>query len=99
MTKRLLRIHSQAQQEIREAFDWYCKRSQDAAEEFLGEIDKCLSRIMTGPRTFPRFTMDTRRLVVGRFPYSLIFREKDGAILIVAVAHAKRRPGYWRRRT
>jgi plasmid stabilization system protein ParE len=99
MTKRLLRIHSQAQREIREAFDRYHKRSQDAAQDFLGEIGECLSRIMAGPRTFPSFTKNTRKLAMGRFPYSLIFREKDGAILVVAVAHGKGRPGYWRRRT
>jgi plasmid stabilization system protein ParE len=98
MTKRLLRIHSQAQRDIREAFDWYNRRSQDAAEGFLGEIGGCLSRIITGPRTFPLFTKNTRKLVMGKFPYSIIFREKDGAILIVAVAHAKRRPGYWQKR-
>jgi hypothetical protein len=32
------------------------------------------------------------------FPYSVIFQEKEDIVLIVAVAHAKRRPGYWRGR-
>jgi hypothetical protein len=36
--------------------------------------------------------------VLAKFPYSVIYKEKDEVILIVAVAHAKRRPGYWRGR-
>jgi plasmid stabilization system protein ParE len=91
-------VHSQAQEEINEAFDWYFKRSREAAEGFLGEVGNCLSRIVSGPRLYPLFTKDTRRLVMRGFPYSVIFREKDETILIIAVAHAKRRPGYWRRR-
>lgn len=98
MTRTILRIHSQAQEEINEAFDWYFKRSGEAAEGFLGEVGNCLARIVSGPRLFPVFTKGARRMVMRNFPYSEIFREKDEAILIVAVAHAKRRPGYWKGR-
>jgi plasmid stabilization system protein ParE len=99
MTPTILRVHSQAQEEINEAFDWYFIRSREAAEGFLDEVGSCLARIVSGPRLFPVFSKGTRRAVMRSFPYSVIFREKDGAILIVAVAHAKRRLGYWRRRT
>jgi plasmid stabilization system protein ParE len=99
MTRTILRVHSQAQEEINEAFDWYFKRSLEAAKGFLGEVGRCLARIASGPRLYPLFTKGTRRAVMRDFPYSVIFREKDEAILIIAVAHAKRRPGYWRRRT
>ena len=98
MKRKRLRIHSQAQEEINEAFDWYFKRSPEAAEAFLTEIGVSLAQIDAHPQLYPPYTKNTRRRVLAGFPYSVIFQEKDEIILIVAVAHAKRRPGYWRKR-
>ena len=98
MKRRRLRIHSQAQQEIEEAFDWYFKRSPEAAGAFLDEIDASLAQIASRPQLYPAYTRNTRRRILASFPYSVIFQEKDDVILVVAVAHAKRRPGYWRGR-
>jgi len=41
----------------------------------------------------------TRRVLVHRFPYQVVYRLTASEILIVAVAHLKRRPGYWKDRT
>ena len=99
MTRTILRVHSQAQEEINEAVGWYFKRSREAAERFLTEVGACPARIVSGPRIFPLFTKGTRRVVMRGFPYSVIFREKNEAILVIAIAHGKRRPGYWRGRS
>jgi toxin ParE1/3/4 len=40
----------------------------------------------------------SQRLILSRFPYSIVFRERLHDIQIIAVAHAKRRPGYWSNR-
>ena len=93
-----LRIHTQAQEEINEAFDWYLRRNPQAAEAFLTEIGSSLQQIQSHPQLYPPFTKNTRRRVMTRFPFSVFFQEKDEVILIVAVAHAKRRAGYWRKR-
>jgi plasmid stabilization system protein ParE len=93
-----LRIHSQAQEEIVEAFDWYFRRNPKAAEAFLTEVRYSLQQIQSHSQLYPPFTKNTRRRVLARFPYSVIFQEKDEIFLIVAVAHAKRRAGYWRKR-
>ena len=93
-----LRVHSHAQEEINEAFDWYFKRSPEAAEAFLTEIGASLAQIAAHPQLYSTYTKNTRRRVLSGFPYSVIFQEKDDIILVVAVAHAKRRPGYWRKR-
>ena len=93
-----LRIHSQAQEEINEAFDWYFRRNPQAANVFLTEIGNSLQQIRSHPQLYPPFTKNTRRRILAGFPYSVIFQEKDEVILIVAVAHAKRRAGYWRKR-
>ncbi|MCB1037349.1 MAG: type II toxin-antitoxin system RelE/ParE family toxin [Acidobacteria bacterium] len=81
--------------ELEEAFEWYLERSLKAAEEFLLEIDRALAVIAAAPRIWPQFEAGTRRFVLRQFPYSIIFREADSAIEVVAVAHHKRRPRYW----
>jgi plasmid stabilization system protein ParE len=98
MKRKRIRIQSQAQEEIYEAFDWYFKRSPEAADAFLAEIGVSLEQIASRPQLYPVCTKNTRKCVLAKFPYSVIFREKDDVILVFAVAHAKRRPGYWRGR-
>lgn len=71
------------------------KRSARAAAALLAEIDAAFEQIAAHPRLHPLYTQTTRRRVLTRFPYSAIFLEKDELILIVALAHAKRRAGYW----
>jgi plasmid stabilization system protein ParE len=93
-----LRVHSHAQEEINEAFDWYFRRSPEAADAFLTEIGASLAQIASHPQLYSTYTKNTRRRVLSGFPYSVIFQLKDDIILVVAVAHAKRRPGYWRKR-
>jgi plasmid stabilization system protein ParE len=96
--RKRIRIQSQAQEEINEAFEWYFQRSPGAAEAFLTEIGASMAQIASHPQMYPPYTKNTRRRVLSAFPYSLIFQEKDDSVLVVAVAHAKRRPGYWRGR-
>ena len=98
MKRKRIRIQSQAQEEINEAFDWYFKRSPEAVDAFLTEIGESLKQIVSRPQLYPAYTKNTRRRILANFPYSVIFQEKDDVILVVAVAHAKRRPGYWRGR-
>jgi plasmid stabilization system protein ParE len=98
MKRKSIRIQFQAQEEINQAFDWYFKRNPEAASAFLTEIGASLAQIAAHPQLYSIYTMNTRRCVLAKFPYSVIYKEKDEVILIVAVAHAKRRPAYWRGR-
>jgi plasmid stabilization system protein ParE len=93
-----LRIRSEAQEEINDAFDWYFRRDRDAADAFLTEIGNSLAQIAYHPQLYPPYTKNTRRRALAGFPYSVVFHEKDDILLVVAVAHAQRRPGYWRKR-
>ncbi|MBK7075209.1 MAG: hypothetical protein IPH44_23220 [Myxococcales bacterium] len=45
-----------------------------------------------------RGARQARRFLFKRFPYYLIYRERDGMVEVVAVMHARRHPGYWRHR-
>jgi len=52
----------------------------------------------TTPLLYPPYLHGTRRVLLKRFPYFIVFFDWQDEIYIVAVAHAKRRPGYWKRR-
>jgi plasmid stabilization system protein ParE len=93
-----LRVRFEAREEIDSAFDWYFQRSPKAADAFLTDVDASLAQIASRPQIHPRYTQNTRRCILKKFPYSLVFQEKDDIILVIALAHAKRRFGYWQGR-
>ena len=84
-----------AGREAEDALAWYLQRSLKAAESFLREFDRGLALIAESPRLWPRFEAGTRRYVLRKFPYSIIYRLITERIEVVAVAHQRRRPGYW----
>jgi plasmid stabilization system protein ParE len=92
-------FHLEASAEYDAAFDWYLERSPDAALEFDAEVDRALAQIVDAPRRWAAGPFSTRRFLLRRFPYILIYRERViGDIQVVAVAHTSRRPGYWKKR-
>jgi plasmid stabilization system protein ParE len=93
-----LHYHPSAQSEIDRAHDWYLRQSPQAADGFYEELIPALDRIRQRPGRLARYLYGTQRLVLSRYPFSVVFRERPHDIQIVAVAHAKRRPGYWAKR-
>jgi len=91
-------ILPEAMAEAREARLWYAARSPAAAADFMADLDRALVKIDEGPDRWPSYDHGTRRFLLHRFPFSVVYRVRGGHVLIVAVAHAKRNPGYWRRR-
>jgi hypothetical protein len=59
------------------------------------ELDVALARIEEAPRAWPQYLAATRRYLLRRFAFFVVFREAGDGVQIVAVAHARRRPGYW----
>jgi plasmid stabilization system protein ParE len=94
-----LRIRPEAQREIEEAYDHYRTENPAAAIDFLTEVANAFGRITARPGLYPACAKDSRRCNLHRFAYFVVYREKQDSILILAVAHAKRRPGYWRGRS
>lgn len=88
----------EARRDLDEALDWYLQRSLTAAEAFLTEIDHGIQLIRETPQMWPQFEGNSRRYVLRKFPFSIIFRQVDDLIQVIAVAHQKRRPGYWSKR-
>lgn len=91
-------LHPEAIEDIRGAREWYASRSELAAAGFFSEIEDGLRRIADGPEAWPAFLHGTRRFLLRRYPYSLVYRVKPSMIEVIAVAHSSRRPGFWRDR-
>jgi plasmid stabilization system protein ParE len=87
-----------AADEVDEAHLWYFKRSTRAADSFLMAVRHAISEIQQRPATFAKHLHGTQRYLLRRYPYAVVYRELPDSIQIVAVAHTKRRPGYWKAR-
>ena len=82
-----------------EAAEWYEQESQILAQRFQTHLETTLQRIAESPRIFPFIDKKRQKALLQVFPYAVIFERRENSIWILAVAHAKRRPGYWRKRT
>jgi toxin ParE1/3/4 len=92
-------LHDEAATEYDEAFDWYLDRSPDAAHDFDSEFEHALAEIARSPRRWVAGSHGTRRFLLRKFPFVLIYRERaTGEIQVIALAHTSRRPGYWKNR-
>jgi plasmid stabilization system protein ParE len=92
---RELEYVEEALHEVEAAARWYAERSVAAAEAFSIEMDAAEAAIARLPEAWPPFVHGTRRYLLQRFPFNVVYRIEGRRILIVAVAHARRRPGYW----
>ena len=93
-----VRFHPAARVELVEARNWYEERSPVSALAFAQEVAKAISQIAEAPNRFPPAECGTRRVVLPASRSTSFNRADAHAIVIVAVAHQKRRPGYWRSR-
>jgi len=91
-----LEFLAEAIQEFDDAFQWYAERSPTAAAGFAVAIDDALDAVLTSPQRFQKTIADCRYCQLDRYPYLVVFYEATDRIIIVSIAHAKRRPGYWR---
>ena len=93
-----IRFHPDAVAELTEARQWYRDRSDVAAQALVLELARSFDEISRHPDTRPKVHGELRRYVLRRFPYSIIYRVEQDAVFVTAVAHQRRRFGYWRER-
>jgi len=94
-----LRVHPEARSEASAATTWYRTRSRDAARDFASAVRAGVQSIRERPAVWARWKgSDVRRKVLRQFPYSIFYIVENDDVVIVAIAHHKRRPGYWRPR-
>lgn len=98
-----LELLEEAEDELREAILYYEDRQDGLGSEFFGRVTEMIAAIRVDPERFPlyegkRMARKFRRVRVRRFPYLLVFEVRTDKVLVVAVAHTRRRPGYWANR-
>lgn len=98
MPRAVVRFHPAAAQEAEAAYDWYVARSSAAAHGFRDELRHAVEAVAQSPDTWPRYGRRARRYIFLRFPFSLIYVRRDDEVEVIAVAHGRRRPGYWQSR-
>jgi plasmid stabilization system protein ParE len=92
-------LHPQASADLEDATRYYRSKAPGVGEDFLAEFFRCSELIRQNPEAAPVMGAEgVRAKVLQRFPYSIHYVVASDRIRIVAVAHQRRRPGYWRDR-
>jgi toxin ParE1/3/4 len=93
-----VRFHEEASAEYEAAFKWYFLRSEFAASRFVEEVNRAIRQVAEAPKRWPASVHGTRRILLQHFPFAIFYREVPSGIHILAVAHGRRTPGYWKSR-
>lgn len=92
-------IRPTAAEEIDEAYLWYESQRAGLGEAFLSVVNRELERIGEVPELYAVLRRETRRAMLSRFPYSLLYRVVGDDVIVVACFHGKRDPRQWHERT
>jgi plasmid stabilization system protein ParE len=93
-----VRFHEDAAAEYEAAFEWYYLRSEFVASRFAEEMIRAIDMISDAPKRWPMANFGVRKYLLQRFPFAVFYRELPFGIQVLAVAHGRRRPGYWKSR-
>ena len=95
---RMLSIHESAEREIEEESDFYDLESIGLGNVFIDDVQKAIDNISQFPEAATLVQDKLRKKMLSKFPYALFYATYPDRIRILAVAHQKRRPYYWRKR-
>ncbi len=96
---RPIRTAKLASEELTAAVQWYERQRLGLGGEFFDAILGTIDRISETPEAGSSFrTLDARRMLVAGFPYQIVYRINADAIRLLAFAHLRRRPDFWRHR-
>ena len=98
-----IRSHPEASEEAESAVDWYESRQEGLGRDFLEELERALTLIAESPNTWSLWpgmpeSLGIRRFLLSRFPYGVAYEVTESEIVVYAVAHLARKPGYWKDR-
>lgn len=98
MARLPLEFHPDARIDAIEAYDWYAGRSQKAADAFQEQLQDAGRAIQHSPERWADYLFGTRRYLMRRYPFVIVYRVAVDRIEIMAVAHGRQKPGYWKGR-
>lgn len=89
-------FHPEALTEYTEAVQYYLAQRVEVAQAFIDAIEDAVYRIRESPTRYIMIDEDVRRCMTRRFPYGILYTIEQDYILILAVMHCSREPGYWK---
>jgi plasmid stabilization system protein ParE len=95
-----VQFEPEADAEYRLAGQWYEGRREHLGIEFFDAVDEAIDRVLAWPQSGslePHMPLElpVRRFAVTRFPYRVVYLEVGEQVRILAIAHDRRKPGYW----
>lgn len=93
-----IRLHNRAQDDLRDAAEFFERQRPGLGEDFRAEVQAALDRIVAFPEGCHIVDDAFRQCRIQRFPYGVVYRIKDEQIEVMAITHLRRDPGHWRNR-
>jgi toxin ParE1/3/4 len=98
MASKKVEFHEEAALEYEAAVEWYVERNLLAASKFVDAVSRGMDLIVEAPHRWLAGSHGTRRFFLQRFPFAIVYREFPTTIQVLAIAHGRRKPGYWKER-
>ena len=92
------RFIAPAREELLSSVKYYERIEVNLGLDFLNEVEQTIDLILLYPEHCPQFNGDIRKAVLRRFPFNILYTISDSSIIIIALMHQKRKPGYWKDR-
>ena len=87
-----------SREELNEAAAFYEASVPGLGEAFLDDVERAIETVRESPGIGASMGRGFRKSILRRFPFTIVYARRDEEIVIVAIAHQRRRPGYWRGR-
>ncbi len=87
-----------AREELNEAAAFYEASVPGLGAAFLDDVERAIELVSERPRIGASAGRGFRKTILRRFPFSIIYVDREEEIVIVALAHQRRRPGFWQGR-
>jgi len=91
-------FHPEAEREFNQSIDYYEACQINLGLEFADEVYNTIQRIMAFPKAWQALDNDIRRCLTNRFPFGVIYFQKEEEIIILAVMQLNQKPNYWKER-
>jgi plasmid stabilization system protein ParE len=88
-------FHPEAAEEFAAAVDWYEAHETGLGLDFAKEVNAAMQRAAAMPDAWTQLSGNVRRVLVNRFPYGVLYETESTNLLVLAVMHLRREPGYW----
>ena len=93
-----IHFHPDVESDIKGSFSWYEDELEGLGLQFISELEQGFDAISFTPATWVTFEHDFRRYILARFPFSVVYKEEENEVYVVAVMHNSRNPEYWKER-